>query len=326
MSNQYHNHLLLSSPRTASNLLIMILNLENQPNIYTTEKSKHGYFFIDSFNTRKYLFAADSPHMKDWTQEYRKKSLAAHQSCFEKLRDHAIAAKSEGKFAYVKEHTGWLTNPVALTEFLYDDEVGEEGWTVKAFDSQTRSIGNDTLLPDEVLKEWMPTFLIRHPALVIPSFARARRDIEGLESMKKQWKFGNMQMTMKWSRNLFDWYCSQGTEEPIVLDADDIMTNRDIMVKYAKMIGADPTKLKFSWNVDKIEEDWGELAHEWRRMSSTLKSSSGILEGKTSSGLIVEEEVAKWKEEFGDEIAEGLETLVKNSLPHYEHMKAKRLT
>lgn len=326
MSNQYHNHLLLSSPRTASNLLVTILNLENQPNIYTTEKSKHGYFFADSFNTRKYLFTADSPHMKDWTEDDRKKSLAAHQSCFENLRDHAIAAKSEGKFAYVKEHTGWLVNPVALTKLLYDEEVGEEGWTVKAFDSQTRSIGNDTLLPDEFLKEWMPTFLIRHPALVVPSFVRARLDIEGLECTKKEWKFRNMQLTMKWSRNLYDWYCSQKTEEPIVLDADDIMTNRSIMVKYAKMIGADPTKLKFSWNMDKIERDWGELTPAWRRMSSTLRSSSGILEGKTSSGLIVEEEVAKWKEEFGDEIAGILETLVKDALPHYEYMKSKQLT
>ncbi|TGO53810.1 hypothetical protein BCON_0117g00010 [Botryotinia convoluta] len=326
MSNQRRNHLLMSSPRTASNLLITILNLENQPNIYTTERSKHGYFFLDSHNTRKYLFAADSPHMKDWTQEDRKKSLAAHQSCFEALRDHAIAAESEGKFAYVKEHAAWLINPVALTKFIYDDEVGEEEWTVKAYDNQTRSIGNDTLLPDEFLKEWMPTFLIRHPALVMPSFLRARHDVEGVEDAKKEWKFRKLQMTMKWSRDLYDWYCSQGTEEPIVLDADDIMTNRDIMVTYAKMIGADPTRLKFSWDVGSNEQDWGESTPAWKRMCSTLRSSSGILEGKTSAGLVIEEEVEKWKEEFGNEIAGNLETWVKDAMPHYEHMKVKRLT
>ncbi|KAF7919111.1 uncharacterized protein EAE98_009431 [Botrytis deweyae] len=326
MSNQRCNHLLLSSPRTASNLLITILNLENQPNIYTTERSKHGYFFFDSFHTRKYLFTADSPHMRDWTQEDRKKSLAAHQSCFETLRDHAIVAESEGKFAYVKEHAAWLINPVALTKFIYDEEVGEEGWTVKAFGSQTRSIGNDTLLPDEFLKEWMPTFLIRHPALVIPSFFRARHDVEGLDYARKEWKCWKLDRTMKWSRDLYDWYRSQGTEEPIVLDADDVMTNRDIMVKYAKMIGADPTRLRFSWDVESTEQDWGESTSAWRRMSSTLQSSSGILKGKTSAGLVVEEEVEKWKEEFGNEMAGNLETWVKDAMPHYEHMKAKRLT
>ncbi|KAF7888778.1 hypothetical protein EAF00_009078 [Botryotinia globosa] len=326
MGNQRCNHLLLSSPRTASNLLVTILDLENQPDIYTTKRSKHGYFFFDSFQTRKYLFAADSPHMKDWTQEDRKKSLAAHQSCFESLRDHAIAAESEGKFAYVKEHAAWLMNPVALTKLIYNEEVGEEGWTVKAFDSQTRSIGNDTLLPDEFLKEWMPTFLIRHPALVIPSFLRARHDVEGLEYSRKEWKSRKLQTTMKWSRDLYDWYCSQGTEEPIVLDADDIMTNRAIMVKYAKMIGADPTRLRFSWEVKSDEPDWGESTAAWKRMSSTLRSSSGVLEGKTSAGLVVEEEAEKWKEEFGNEIAGELETWVKDAMPHYEHMKVKRLT
>ncbi|KAF7919359.1 uncharacterized protein EAE97_011691 [Botrytis byssoidea] len=326
MGNQRRNHLLLSSPRTASNLLVTILNLENQPDIYTTERSKHGYFFLDSFHTRKYLFAADSPHMRDWTQEDRKKSLAAHQSCFESLRDHAIAAQSEGKFAYVKEHAAWLMNPVALTKLIYNEEVGEEGWTVKAFDSQTRSIGNDTLLPDEFLKGWMPTFLIRHPALVIPSFLRARHDVEGLEYSRKEWKSRKLQTSMKWSRDLYDWYCSQGTEEPIVLDADDIMTNRDIMVKYAKIIGADPTRLRFSWEVKPAEQDWGESTAAWKRMSSTLRSSSGVLEGKTSAGLVVEEEVEKWKEEFGNEIAGELETWVRDAMPHYEHMKVKRLT
>lgn len=264
--------------------------------------------------------------MKDWTQEDRKKSLAAHQSCFESLRDHAAAAESEGKFVYVKEHAAWLINPVALTKLIYNEEVGEEGWTVKAFDSQTRSIGNDTLLPDEFLKEWTPTFLIRHPALIIPSLLRARHDMEGSDSSRKEWKARKLQMSMKWQRDLYDWYCSQDTEEAIVLDADDIMTNRDIMVKYAKMIGIDPTRLRFSWDVESTDEDWGEFKSEWKRMRSTIRSSSGVLEGKTSAGLVVEEEVDKWKAEFGDEIAGDLETWVKDAMPHYEHMKAKRLT
>jgi hypothetical protein len=53
---------------------------------------------------------------------------------------------------------------------------------------------------------------------------------------------------------MYDWYIEYFKREkpantlwPIVLDADDIMTNPELVRHYAKLIRMDPTKLKFTW-------------------------------------------------------------------------------
>lgn len=331
MNPKPSNHLLLTYPRTASNLLIKILNLENQPNVYTTEATKDGYFFLPTIFPRLALYEANAPHLKDWTQETRDNYLAIHQSCFEALRNHADVAKSKGKFVIVKEHAPWMINPVSETELIYgEDDVGEKAsaWTVKAFDQQTHSIGNQTIFPDEFLKQWTPTFLIRHPALAFPSNYRSRRDLDGPEVAEKEWKLRELDMTIKWSRNLYDWFLSQTGETPIILDADDIMTSPEIVGRYAKVIGVDPEKLRFSW-ASEDREIRGDETHAWKwklkRMRDTLRASSGIVEGKTAIGLDVDEEVEKWKGEFGRGDADKLERWVKDAMGDYEYMKARRL-
>jgi len=68
-------------------------------------------------------------------------------------------------------------------------------------------------------------------------------------------------------------------------------------VRYAKIIGLDPAKLKFSWN-PKNKEEMNKIWNAGRRMLSTIPNSTRIVEGKTSKGLVLDDEVRKWKVEF----------------------------
>ena len=60
-------------------------------------------------------------------------------------------------------------------------------------------------------------------------------------------------------------------------------------------------------------------------MASTISSSAGIVEGKTSKGLVLDEEGRKWKVEFGEEEGSKIEKWVRDAMPDYEYLKDKRL-
>ena len=136
-------------------------------------------------------------------------------------------------------------------------------------------------------------------------------------------------------RTLYDWYSqhfqnpetgsSGGSIWPIVLEADDIMLEPELVVKYAKIIGLDHTKLKFSWT-PKRKEELDKLWDVERRMLSTISASAGILEGKTANGIVIDDEVMKWKIEFGEDEGAKIERWVRGAMMDYEFLKARRLT
>jgi len=328
--NPPQKHLLLSHPRTASNLLLRILAIDEQPGFFPCEKE--GYFFLP---TVKHRFKTAEKHLCEWTSEERSELSDCHQSCFEALQKHAEMAESQGKSVYVKEHAPWLMDPVVETRVMFgQDSVVEEPWTVRAKEDQTRSEGNETVLPDEVLKQWCPTFLIRHPALVFPSLYRTAVDLQGAEAAKGDEAYQKLEMTLRWSRRLYEWYVRQlggadnsakvDGEWPLVLDADDVMTDRRVLERYSEIVGLDATKLKFSWS----STGDGEIERMQRfekRMRSTLLASAGIVQGKTSVGLDMREEAGKWKAEFGVGAAEKIEGWVNAAMFDYEYMRANRL-
>lgn len=135
------------------------------------------------------------------------------------------------------------------------------------------------------------------------------------------------------SRNMYDWYIEYFKREkptntlwPIVLDADDIMTNPELVRHYAKLIGLDPTKLKFTWapgttpKLDGAPETMASL------MTTTISASAGIVEGKTSAGMDLDTKMSQWKVEFGEEEGIKLDKLVRAAMPDYEYMLSRKLT
>ena len=329
-SRRFH---LLTYPRTASNLLVRILALEDQSNLLPSEKG--GYFFIPTMGLRMHRFKTAGRHLDEWTQEERKGLMESYQNCFEALQKHAETAEAQGKDIFVKEHAPWLMEPVAETKWVFgENSTYESPWTVKALPEQTHSTLNETVLPDEFLKAWLPTFLIRHPALVFPSIYRTCVDLEGPEVAKNEAGQHALEMTMHWSRTLYDWYTQQlnipesnsepNVTWPIILDADDIMIEPEVVLRYSIIIGLDPTKLRFSW-ASASKEELDKMQGPERRMRSTLSASEGIIEGKTSTNLNIDEEAKKWRAEFGEEEGEKIEKWVRAAMPDYEYMKAKRL-
>lgn len=119
-----------------------------------------------------------------WTPDERSQMKKCYQDCFDELVKYVEMAEAEGKLVFVKEHVDFMVEPTAQTRFLFgQDRVKELPWTVQAVSTSgadvTHSSLNVTVLPDEVLRVWLPVFLVRHPGLAFPSLYRTILDNQG---------------------------------------------------------------------------------------------------------------------------------------------------
>jgi hypothetical protein len=62
------------------------------------------------------------------------------------------------------------------------------------------------------------------------------------------------------------------------------MLEPNLMPRYAKIIGLDPEKLKFSWN-PKNKKEMDKMWNAGRRMLSTIPNSTRIVEGRLRKDL-----------------------------------------
>jgi len=212
--------LLLTHPRTASNLVTRILNLEDQSGFMFNE-----YFFLPSFERRLDLAERG---FENWTDEERNDLIGSLLVSLRGLSHHMIAAEGRRKRAFAKEHLMWMLRPEALH------------WARPGVGTiEVGPISNLTILPDSFLTKCVPTFLIRHPALVFPSIYRTCLDLEGPEKARRNADgIFRLEMTWRWSRHMWQSYNGQiidetnsqgpswddkvsGSPWPIILDADD---------------------------------------------------------------------------------------------------------
>jgi hypothetical protein len=325
-------HWLITSPRSASNLFVKIINLEEQ-NVRPTFHG--GYFFFDAALHRRQVSC--KPFDK-WTAKEMKDVIEKQQKAFDTLQEYIDASEAEGQKVFVKEHANFVAEAINENRLNYPDNEEPPTMVIaRHLTTQTRSETNRTSLPDEYLKTWMPTFLIRHPALVYPSLFRVLRNVMPDENPDDGAYKG--EMTMTWQRSLYDFYAqhfasqkpngssneTDGIRWPIVLDADDIMTRPDMVVKYAKLVGLDHTKLQFEWE-SIPEEALKKMDIPEREFRSTINSSTGIRQDKVAGdNLDISEHAAKWREEFGEHASGYLEQWVRDAMPDYEYMKSQRL-
>ncbi|KAL5355160.1 hypothetical protein BJX96DRAFT_2940 [Aspergillus floccosus] len=367
--------LLVSSPRTASNLLSRILNLKDQPHALTNEAG--GYFFFPAFSTS----AKDGRLAKtrdQWTEEDRKDVQSAYQLCVDQLEDWSARAAKEDKIFFAKEHAFWIFDPTSIhklgatasgaSEAENGNKQHEPLFRLQFPSSygacDTWSGSNETALPDEYLRTWRMVFIIRHPALMCPSFYRA---------VQKMIRLGILQehevpalfatnMAFQWPRMLYDWTVAQeiAGSEPLILDANDVIHNPEVVVKFSEQIGLDSSKLIFEWEANKPKNENGSQqngTHEKdtqraegpkdsasssfdrfrsfdvvkedkdvrQIMLGSLTGSSGVLKEKAPETVDIAAEVAKWKEEFGDEGARMVEKAVLAAMADYEYLKERRV-
>lgn len=103
------------------------------------------------------------------------------------------------------------------------------------------------------------------------------------------------------------------------------MAKPEVVLKYSKLVGLDPTKLKFEWEPttsagESVLSDFLE-----RRLLSTLRGSSGIVLEKVSTNINIDTEAKKWRVEFGDKVGRHMEKAVRDAMPDYEYMKERRI-
>ncbi|KAF2010778.1 hypothetical protein BU24DRAFT_495982 [Aaosphaeria arxii CBS 175.79] len=333
-----HN-ILLTLPRTSSHLLTRILNLPSQPSIH--RHPSDGYFFLAPTVQRFSHHLAGKP-LPAWTSDERDALRDAFQTSYEELEAFHSAVVAAGKSSYVKIHVNWLIEPVSETSFLFPDLEQQQllpaPWTVQTASQgpdATKSALNETAVPDEVLRGWRPTFLVRHPALVFPSLLRTAIDNEGVESVLKGEATQRWEATFHWSRALYEFYDGDGEGEgresrvegvryPIVVEADDVVGRPEVVRLYARAVGLDEKLVRYEWERASETEVAG-LSKVERRMKDTLLGSRGIVGGKTAEGLVVEDEVVKWGKEFGEVLGERLRVLVEASMADYEWLRERRL-
>lgn len=342
---------LITHPRSCSNLLVRILALDEQPNVCSAAFGG-GYFFFPTFMQTmtaeiwaKNIEAIPEEKVAKWRE-----SLQSDANIF---GQHVGNANSEGKQVIVKEHAMFMTNPVTMTNHLYgagstkqsmwlaDPRPAVGGDTSKSSAEEDRSNAitgsNITVLPDDFLESWKPTFLIRHPALAFPSFFRASRDIRSGKHPEEEWM--RMTMTMRWNRSVYEWYAQKcqakaqsqnggahhdNVQWPVVVEADDILSDPRVVLRFSEILGLDSSKLRFSWD-QANEEKLSSIPEHGQRMLSSLLSSTGIDKSKSAENLSIDAEAKKWCEEFGEEQAAKVGKLVRAAMPDYEFLKSKRL-
>ncbi|KPM42521.1 hypothetical protein AK830_g4048 [Neonectria ditissima] len=325
-STQHRHYWLLTSPRTASNLLVKMLNLDEQG---VRPAHMGGYFFIPAAPMQ---FKLQEKPMDTWTDEERTSLHNLHQECFHRLQDHIDEAERQGQKLFVKEHTMILNSPYFEARQVYGvtgDLPGEpKTLDMRGVQHPSRSPLNLTVLPDEFLKIWHPTFLIRHPAMMLPSLFRTclcDSELNGFTRAKKEPMAA--EVTMKWFRTLYDFYTVHfegDSHWPIVLDADDVMTNPALVSKYAELAGLDSNKVRFSW--EKASEDkLKKLQALEQRMLSTINATEKVDNSKVAGNVDIDDEAAKWRSEFGENEGRKLEQWVRNAMPDYHFLYTRRL-
>ena len=334
-----HRLLLVCSPRTVSNLLLKILNLPNQTNVVANKRG--GYCMYDLFTTAVNNDCLYKP-VDQWTPAQKANWQHKYQDCIAELEKYSAQAADSQSVFFTKEHASWLLRP-SLSAEANERESQNEILTMEIpesyGDSRTFSSNNITLFPDEYLRTWNLVFLIRHPALMFPSYHRAMMKM-GLQSMPLDWmeRVMTLNTTLRWTRMLYDWSLEQG-HTPYLLDAHDVITNPMVLVRFCELTGLDAVKLRFEWDekrdppspANTNNSSSTTLSYERRNLAreeimlSTLLNSSGVISEKAPENIDVAAELHKWKDEFGDEVAMMIDRAVQESMPHYEYLKERRL-
>ncbi|OBT70475.1 hypothetical protein VE03_00276 [Pseudogymnoascus sp. 23342-1-I1] len=330
---------ILSHPRTASNLFMKIF--KSHPDVVPAE-----YPFLDLF-----FFGIESqcdrngPEMEAARAKFQEKTGVPrlYHDSFKKLEqdicraneqvsylvskgcleDCSAYSSAKGKVAFVKEHIHLFLKPSVIDSNLENPRPSREIPQIQPKGPQVRISTNPTLLPDDFMLSVAPVFLIRHPALVFPSWYKLSK--EGLGADVDDSDFP-VEASFQWSRILYDWYLktwaitsssSPQTQrrKPAVIDADDTMSDRAALERLCRQLELDPQYLSFEWQVAKT----GLLP--WL---SSIQKSTGVDMSKLSKGVDTQREFVKWENEFGFRVAQKLLHFVELAMPDYEYLLAQR--
>lgn len=272
-------------------------------------------------------------------QEECKKLCLASQSGFEKWTADIFDTEKGQKRVLNSYSVAFHISPAAHSQYLNerlgrtrDEPTASPGlespdslqyWHL---DPERTSPTNPTIFTDSFLKSHIPILLIRHPILAFPSTMRAASayflETGGIGNV-----FMNIILRYRWHVMLYDWYAEHhredpsGTSEPLVLDADDLMYDKDAVAELCRRAGLDPSKTKYEWPKTQVAVTYAKED----RFIETLANSESVVPGKSSKGVSVGKEIGKWQAEFGEERAELLRHLVEGAMEDYNFLKLRSM-
>lgn len=178
------------------------------------------------------------------------------------------------------------------------------------------------MIPDDLLLRpgTIPIFTTRDPRLAVPSAYRAMQRM-GVEHGGSHLNYFSVTCPI-WNRLLYDFYVRQGVN-PLVIDADDYITNEKFVRSLCARMGLNPEQLYLSWTPP-TREQRKEIHPMYYASQSTLINSSRPDPAHAAKNTDLEEEEKRWDREFGDD-ARFMRKLVEIAMPHHEYLRKKRM-
>jgi hypothetical protein len=336
---------------------VKILNLPSQAAIAYFNDSVPGgggYFFVHADRLRRMAGVVGKP-IQEWPEETKRSLETSTQECFERFEKWLKCVEEEKaesiRGIFVKEHIDLLLTPSTYDVLFFGQETVPP-FTIGSSLLDTVPIVprhplNDTFLPAAFLETWHPTFLIRHPALILPSGFRALSKMP--ESIFRDsvqadqlWKCGKL---LRSTRRLYEWYDQHFRKQeqeardredeeavalarkwPVILDAAD-MTNSPALVSLwcSQMDGMDSSKVRHTWDPLSPEE-LEKRSHIGKIVLETIDHSHGVITSKSplTNDLDLETELATLREEFGENAAQ-LEKGIRETMVDYIWLWDRRL-
>ncbi|KAL0568018.1 hypothetical protein V5O48_013972 [Marasmius crinis-equi] len=263
----------------------------------------------------------------------------SYQECVDNSQKKVAEAESEGKWALTMDHPfslmpsslvnshlsvpGRETKP---TPVVADRMLDVRDRTEGSLPADLGMYHNPTLLPDRFFFSFTPIITIRHPARTIPSWLRSFHSLGGtlLDT-----EFPVFADSFRWERLVFDSFMafekSRAAEEgrevntPIVVDGDKLVKDpRGQMKKVCERLGIDEEGIKYSWE---RPQHWIQTPVIGETMMGTYTQSTGVVrDARYNKPLDVKEEVAKWAEEWDENVAGILEGKVAAAMEDYEYL------
>lgn len=237
---------------------------------------------------------------RDWGSNFPDMNGATFESSEKSLRDKIEEIERDGKIVCAKDHLACVVTM---------DVIASGG--------EAASDENPTRLPDDLLQTVThPVFLIRHPALMVGSFWKTQLTVY---KMQPDDDLFMVMSTLRWTALLYDWFV-QGGVRPLVIDAHDIVNDTEsVMRNVCEAVGIDPDGVQYEWqaegNVDFADN------HMRRTFMNELQNSTGVKKAGSRSGEIdLEDQVSRWRAEWGVEVAQKLRRRVEEEMPLYERL------
>ncbi|KAK5168895.1 uncharacterized protein LTR77_006204 [Saxophila tyrrhenica] len=250
----------------------------------------------------------------EWGTQYPDANWNTFETSAKALREQIAEAEQEGKIFFGKEHSLMLVNQDLILNTMRRGE-NEPSPAITT---------NPTYIPGDVLATLTPVFLFRHPALIAGSLYPKFNPISGVEPNDEDWELSS---SLRWTVYVHQYFTSLGHKTAVIEAQDFVYNTEPTMNALCRRLGIDEDGWVEKW--DPIpREHWPDHRNAVA-MTGDLMGSSGLErrgKGPAEATLDLGVEFGKWKERFGDVVAEGLKKRVEAEMPVYEYLRSVKLT